>query len=470
MRTNPTFFWYDLETFGLNSSYDKIAQFAGQRTDMNLNPIGPSIILYCKPPMDYLPGLEACLVTGITPQETMEKGLPEDEFISKILAEFSVPNTIVCGFNTIAFDDEFIRNALYRNFFDPYSREYTNGCSRWDILDLVRATHDLRPDGINWPPKNPNTNNPVFKLTEMTKANNIEQIGAHDAMVDVFATIAVAKLILQKQPRLFNYYLGMRDKLQVKNLIGRPFAEPVVYTSRSLTSPNGCTTLVVPITPLIRNQNTIVCFDLSKDITPLLCADEQTIMHTPGLQFVTMNKCPAISPLKVLKSEDAIRLGIDTKACMARYEAIRSHSELITKIRKANELSTFPEVNDPDFQLYSGFFTPSDQDLFGLIRNTPVEQRLRLNLRFRDPRCSTMLFRQVCRNHPEVLDPDTRRKWLSQCASRILCPPGNIENNLNTYERKIEAKLSEEGLSDREINICNALKTYSEELKKQLFD
>ena len=261
MKNNPTFFWYDLETFGLNPSYDKIAQFAGQRTDSNLNPIGNPIVLYCKPPMDYLPDPLSCLITSITPQETIEKGLPESEFIERINNEFSVPNTCVCGFNSIRFDDEFIRNSLYRNFFDPYQREWKNGNSRWDILDLARAAHDLRPEKIFWPPVNPKTGNPVFKLTELTKANGIDQTGAHDAMVDVRATIAIARLIKNRLPKLFDYFFNLRNKADVKNLIGLPFATPTLLTCAQFTSQTGCTSLITPITPSVNSPNNIICFD-----------------------------------------------------------------------------------------------------------------------------------------------------------------------------------------------------------------
>jgi exodeoxyribonuclease-1 len=55
------------------------------------------------------------------------------------------------GYNSLRFDDEVTRNTLYRNLYSPYDREWQNGNSRWDIIDMVRACHDLRPEGIVWP-------------------------------------------------------------------------------------------------------------------------------------------------------------------------------------------------------------------------------------------------------------------------------------------------------------------------------
>ena len=467
MRNNEqTFFWYDLETFGLNPFYDRIAQFAGQRTDMDLNPVGDPIILYCRLSADYIPDPAACMVTGITPQEVKAKGLPESEFIEKINDIFSVPGTCVCGFNTLKFDDEFIRNALYRNFMDPYQREWKNGNSRWDIIDLVRACHDLRPQGISWPPANTN-GNPVFKLTEMTAANHIEQIGAHDAMVDVNATIAVARLIKKVQPKLFGYYLTLRSKITVKNLLDpQDTPKPVLHTCATFTNPNGCSSLIVPITPHVKNENTIVCFDLSKDIAPLLAAKAEDVFKVPGVLRVAVNRVPFIAPVNTIRAEDYQRLGIDYASCMRRYEEItKNRTALILKIR-SNEGDEFENPDDPDFQIYSKFFSDYDKKLFSVVRSTPPEQRLKLNLRFEDPRCAQMLWRHVCRNYPKVLDESDMAKWKSFASTRLLCPPGNPINDINFVSRKIEERMADTSLDAQKKKILADLRSYLVSLKR----
>ena len=463
---SESFFWYDLETFGLNPSYDRIAQFAGQRTDLDLNPIGDPVILYCKLSADYIPDPAACLVTGITPQEVKAKGLPESEFIEKINNLFSVPGTCVCGFNSLRFDDEFIRNTLYRNFLDPYQREWKNGNSRWDILDLVRACHDFRPEGINWPGPS-EKGNPVFKLTEMTAANNIEQIGAHDAMVDVNATIAVAKLIKRVQPRLFNHYLGLRSKVEAKNYLNpQDTPKPVLHTCAAFTNPKGCTSLIVPITPHVTNENSIVCFDLTKDIAPLLSAKSEDVFKVNGVIKVAVNKVPFLARPNALKSADYQRLGIDFAACMSRYEEITKHrTELIVKIR-SNADDEFQSPDDPDFQIYSKFFSDYDKRLFSVIRQTPPEQRLNLKLDFEDPRCSQMLWRHVCRNYPLVLDEQNMAKWKSFSSTRLLCPPGDPINDINFVSRKIDEKLSDTSLDARQKEILSKLREYMLSLKR----
>ncbi len=463
---SKSYFWYDLETFGLNPAYDRIAQFAGRRTDLDLNPIGDPIILYCRLSADYIPDPAACLVTGITPQEVKAKGIPESEFIEKINEIFSVPGTCVCGFNSLKFDDEFIRNALYRNFLDPYQREWKNGNTRWDIIDLVSACHDFRPEGINWP--HPSAKgNPVFKLTELTAANGIEQIGAHDAMVDVDATIAVARLIKKVQPRLFDHYLKLRSKVEVKNYLDpQDIPSPVLHTCAAFTNPNGCTSLIVPITPHLVNENSIVCFDLSKDTAPLLSCKAEDVFKTEGVIKVALNKVPFLARPNALKGADYDRLGIDYAACMRRYEEITKHrTELILKIR-SNSDDEFQVPDDPDFQIYSKFFSDYDKRLFNTIRSTPPEQRLKLNLEFNDNRCSQMLWRHVCRNYPKVLDETNLAKWKSFSSTRLLCPPGNPINDINFVSRKIEERLADNSLEPKQKQTLVQLRDYMKALKR----
>ena len=460
-----TFFWYDLETFGLNPFYDRIAQFAGQRTDMELNPIGDPVILYCRLSADYIPDPAACLVTGITPKTVKANGIPESEFIEKINDIFSVLGTCACGFNTLKFDDEFIRNALYRNFLDPYQREWKNGNSRWDIIDLVRACHDFRPQGFNWPPASA-SGNPVLKLTELTAANHIEQIGAHDAMVDVNATIAVARLIRKVQPKLFRYYLTLRNKATVRNLLDpQDTPYPVLHTCAAFTTPNGCTSMIVPITPHVKNENTIVCFDLRSDVAPLLAAKPEDVFRVPGVMRIAVNRVPFIAPVNTLKKEDLQRLGIDYASCMQRYEEItRNRTSLILKIR-SNEGDEFDNPDDPDFQIYSRFFSDYDRKLFDVVRSTPPEQRLKLNLRFEDPRCQQMLWRHVCRNYPRVLDDAEMARWKSFASTRLLCPPGNPINDINFVSRKIEERLADTSLNPKQKEVMAELKEYLLQLK-----
>ncbi|WP_320127805.1 exodeoxyribonuclease I [uncultured Sphaerochaeta sp.] len=462
-----TIFWYDLETFGLDSHYDRIAQFAGRRTDLDLNPIGEPVVYYCHLSDDYLPDPLSCLITGITPQEVNQKGICESDLINRINEEFSVPETTVAGFNNIRFDDEFIRNALYRNFLDPYKREWENNCSRWDIIDLVRAAYDLRPEGIQWPARKAETGNPTFKLTALTEANDIDQTGAHDALVDVNATIAIARLIKEKQPRLYSYYYSLRKKAKVKEIVQTPFGEPVLYTASFFSTNTGCSRLIVPLTPLPDNGNSILCFDLSKDVAPLLQANAENLMEVDGVFTLAVNKCPFVSKGAVLTDKLAVKLGIDKKLALLRYDQICNQTNLLLLGREYKD--TFEPVQDVDFLLYDGFFPDSDHKRFELIRKAEPKDKLTMNLAFDDPRSAQLLFRHVCRNWVEILDEATLKKWKSFCANRILNPPGTIKINWEFYRRKIDEKLASTDTSPEEKLVLAKLKSYGTELEKRIF-
>ena len=305
-----SFYWYDLETFGLNPKTSRISQFAGLRTDMDLNPIGEPLIQYCQPASDFLPDPEACMITNISPQLALQKGLPEHDFIAKIHAEFTQPNTCVLGYNSLHFDDEHIRYSLYRNFYDPYAREWQNGNSRWDIIDVVRLCRVLRPEGINWPILEDGT--PSNKLALITQANGINHEQAHDAMSDVYATILVAKLIKNKQPRLWEFCLNNRDKHKLATQLTIALKEPMLHISGTYGTERNSIAIIVPIALHPTNKNGVIVYDLSEDPSELISLDADNLaqriftthddspkgLKRIGLKTIHLNKCPVIVPFK----------------------------------------------------------------------------------------------------------------------------------------------------------------------------
>lgn len=461
----PSIYWYDLETFGTNPQVDRIAQMAGIRTDLELNIISDEMVIYQRPTPDYLPSIDACLLTGITPQKAMEKGLDEVEFLNKILKEFMVPNTTVTGFNSINFDDEFIRNDLYKNLFDPYRREYTNGCSRWDIINLVRACHDLAPEGINFNHLTENGNT-SYKLVHLTEDNNIEQIGAHDAMVDVYATINVARLIKQKQPGLFDFYFKNHYKSEIRKLIDIIDHTPILLTTVNFSSPNGCTR---PISPLFIKDNTVYAFDLTKDASVLQEADENEIFTCEGIVYFALNKAPFIAPLNVLKKGNrASRLGISFETIERNLAIIRKDNSISRKFALNNQEYSKKGL-DPDLLLYDETFT-SKRDILNLaiIQNTKPADKLYKNIIFDQPKYHELLFRQVARNWPHFLTDEQKTLWKNFCSSRLLQP---LSTGIDyfTYMRNIDEKLNSKAVSGKDKLILLALKEYGEAIYNYAF-
>lgn len=445
-----SFYWYDYETFGADPRRDRPAQFAGIRTDADLNPVSAPRVLFCRPAPDFLPQPEACLITGITPQLALEKGVPEAEFIAAINEEFSLPGTCVAGYNNLRFDDEVTRHCLYRNLFDPYAREWRNGNSRWDLIDALRLARALRPEGIEWPVDE--TGRPSFKLERLTAANGIAHADAHDAVSDVRATIALARLLRDRQPRLFRFLLEHRGKRQAADLLGLGAMRPVIHASEKFPAERQCIAIVVALAPHPGNPNGVVTYDLSQDPEPLLTLDADTLrerLYTPAaklpegtqrlpLKTVHLNKCPVLAPMKALRPEDVERLGLDLPRCHDHLERLKEVSGLVEKVREILDAEPpGPPVSDPDLMLYSGpFLGDADRATLQRLRQLDPRELSRARPAFVDRRLPEMLFRYRARNYPETLDTGEAARW-EEFRSKRLTVPGMASIVREDYERRL---------------------------------
>jgi len=418
-----TFYWHDYETWGLSPSLDRPSQFAGIRTDMDFNIIGEPDMFYCKLSDDYLPNPEPAIITKITPQITQAEGLAEHEFAKRINQQFTQTNTCVVGYNTIRFDEEFSRNLFYRNFYDPYEYSWKNSNSRWDIIDLVRAAYALRPDGIVWPKNDEGL--PSFRLELLTEANGISHEQAHDATSDVYATIAIAKLIKEKCPKLFDYYFALRNKNKVKDLIDVDNIKPLVHISGMFGAVRGNAGLVAPIAWHPTNTNAVAVIDLSQNLTPLfeLSADEiRARLYTKRdelgdklpipLKLVHINKCPFIAIEKALLAENAQRLGIDKQQCLTNLELLQNSPQIADVVTEVFEQERiFDNKGNVDAMLYAGFFSFEDKKAFTKIHKTSAAKLAALNLSVTDKRFDELFFRYRARNFPETLNVDEQQLW-----------------------------------------------------------
>lgn len=462
-----SFLFYDLETFGLDSKADRIAQVAMVRTDMQLRVIQDPVVMLCAIAPDYLPSPSSCLVTGITPQKTLRDGICEFDFISRINREFMVPDTVVLGFNNIAFDDEFIRNCLYRNLMDPYEREWMNGCSRWDVLDLVRAVHDFRPEGISFLHRKENGAT-SFRLVHLTEDNGIPQEGAHDALVDVYATINVTKLIRQKQPALFDYYFSHRSKRSLNSMLDTLRGTPVMYTCQFFTNEHGSSRPVCPISLDRSRANTVVCFDLTKDARTLL--DAEDVWN--GLVRITTNRCPFIAPITILSKVEEVqrRLAIDMELMQSNLDFIHhNRAAILERLEPLMEKKSQTDANlDPDLRIYAdSFYSDNDRANMKLINSFPPQRRLRAGLHFDSEKVPKLLFRQVARNWPEVLGENERLLWKNYCATRLIQPFGR-NPGYNAYMREIADGLESMGTDARSKLTLVALREYGQQLYSQV--
>ena len=475
-----SFYWHDYETFGVDPVHDRPSQFAGVRTDADLNIIEDPLVIYCKPADDYLPSPQACLITGITPQKALQDGYPEAEFIAQINEAFSQPGTCAVGYNSLRFDDEVTRHTLYRNLRDPYGREWQNGNSRWDIIDMVRLTYALRPDGINWPKKEDGS--PSFRLEELTVANGIAHEAAHDAMSDVLATIAVARLIKEKQPKLFDFVLKHKDKHSARQMLDTATLKPVFHISAKYPATRGCCALVAPVADHPTNKNQVIVYDLREDPAELINASPEQIRERVftsqaelgegvsrfPLKGVQVNKCPVLAPanmLSTLSKERLAELELDGDVLRANLAKLRNAPDLPARIAQAfDHQFDGSDLTDPDEQLYAGgFISNTDREKLNWLISEPVETLGEQEVRFEDERLPEMLFRYRARNYPATLDGEEMERW-EQFRSQRLMNPGKGWRSLEAYGLELQKLAADPELSERNRQILEDLHLYGESI------
>jgi exodeoxyribonuclease-1 len=443
-----SFFFYDLETSGINPREARIMQFAGQRTDENLKPIGDPVKL----PRDVLPDPEAVLLTGITPQQTQAEGVSEAEFLRLFESEVNTPGTIFVGFNTVRFDDEFIRYLRYRNFYDPYDWQWKNGCSRWDLLDLTRMTRALRPDGIEWPFTE--DGEPTCRLELITALNGLDHAHAHDALNDVLASIALAELIRSKQPKLFDYVLEMRDKKKVRALVdsGKPF----IYTSGKYN--NGCqkTAVVAKLANHPGRQGALV-YDLRfnpadyVNLSPQELADIWRWNKNPKakklpVKTLQFNRCPAVAPLGVVMGEDGTaleRIGTDASTLRTNLATLQAAEDFPGRVLQALQVledermsAALKNLADVDARLYDGFLADRDAGLLAGIRQADPAEIMASIEHLQDKRLRELLPRYKARNFPDSLDEEERTAWEAYVHDKLFA--GDKESLLAQYFKRLE--------------------------------
>lgn len=471
-----TIFWYDYETTGINPRNDRPLQMAGIRTDTELNEIEPPVNIHCQPSDDILPHPAACMITGITPSTLAEKGLCEADFMTRVHAQLAAPGTCGAGYNTLRFDDEMTRYSLYRNFFDPYAREWQGGNSRWDLIDVVRAAYALRPEGIVWPEDDGRV---TLKLERLTAANGIDHGQAHDALSDVRATIALARLVREKQPRLYDYLFELRSKQNVQQQIR--LMEPLVHISGRFSAARHYLGVVLPLAWHPQNRNALIVCDLHQDHLPLLEQDAQILrqrLYTRRedlaegelpvpLKLLHINRCPVIAPLKVLRAEDQQRLNLDMTVFSERVRHLNEGQALWQeKLNTIYAPDDFVASEDPEQQLYDGFIADRDRRLCEQVRNAEPEQLRSQSWPFDDARLPELLFRYRARNFAETLSAEEQQRWLAFCRTRLTVPESGAPNTLQSFTQAlVELSLS---ATPAQLEILREWQDYVEALRQKL--
>ena len=470
-----SFLWHDYETWGVNPALDKPCQFAAIRTDEQFTVIGEPMMWYCKPTNDCLPHPEAVMVTGITPQHAWQKGIPEPQFMANIHQQMIQPNTCTVGFNSLRFDDEVTRFGLYRNFYDAYEREWKNGNSRFDLIDVLRLCAALRPEGIHWPVDEAGL--PSFRLEALTKANGIEQQGAHDALIDVRATIDVAKLLHQHQPKLLSYALTMRDKQTVTKIIALGSRKPLLHVSGMFGSVNHCISMVLPLCMHPSNKNAVICFDLREspeDFLNLSVADirERVFSNKESLgdkkriplKSIHINKCPMIVPASMLTPEVSERVGLNSAVLRKHYDELLLGQAVWIKAQDVFKDAYSDEPERPaETALYGGgFFSHSDKALCQQVRQADSQQLTTKVFEFEDKRLNQLLFLYKARHFPESLHEQEQIRWQALRFERLT--DENAAINLEAYQHRLESLFEQHHGDDKKQQLLSDLADWGDAL------
>jgi exodeoxyribonuclease-1 len=473
-----SFFFYDLETTGFNPRRARIMQFAGQRTDLELKPIGKPVNAYIKLTPDVLPEPDAVLITGITPQKTIADGLSEAEFLKLFYNEVVKPDTIFVGYNNIRFDDEFMRFLHYRNFYDAYEWQWANGCSRWDILDVVRMVRALKPDGIKWPfaPDGKPTN----RLEFLTTLNKLRHEAAHDALSDVQATIDVAQLIHNRAPDLFEYLLDIRKKDKVRAIVesGKPF----MYTSGRFSSQYLHTSACIML-GRHATQDYVLVYDLRYDpesfmkmsveelIDAWKYARDPEVLRLP-VKTLKYNRSPAIVPGVVKDQETLDRLELSREMVQINLTKISKNPQpfvkklfeavdLMDQARERDQMTLVANELTVDERLYDGFIDKADTNAMRVVRAAEPEDLSDLGDDFQDERLKTLLPLYKARNFSKYLTSEEQAEWNKFIYQRLLA--GGPESRAAKYFARL-GELAETKPSPAQQFLLEELQLYGQSI------
>lgn len=460
---DTTLYFYDLETSGFSPRSQRIMQFAGQRVSTNLEPIGEPDDYLIQLTGDILPDPDAILVTGITPQRAKAEGYSEREFLEIFIEKIAIPGTVFIGYNSIRFDDEFMRALLYRNLYDPYEWQWKDGRGRWDLLDVVRMTRALRPEGINWPFSSSGAK--ANRLELLTAVNNLDHTHAHNAMSDVLASIEVAKLIHGRQPKLFAYLLEMRDKNKVKSFVGS--GSPFIYTSGRYHSEHEKTTAVV----CLDGQDPASCpvYDLRVDPEYWIKSyDPKDKEQYHPIKVLKYNHCPAVAPLGVMDEESWKTIGLDPKTIQKHYEKVKQLKGELLKTHTPLKFESLPttllelSIDDVDERIYDGFIGAKDKKHLSRVHEMTVDEMVDFKPQFEDPRLAGLLFLYKARQLPASLMAEDRVEYEKYVARRLL--GGDEKSRYAVYMNRLDELAKLDYLDADKRYILEELALYAQSL------
>ena len=457
-RSKPSFYWYDTETTGLRISYDRIIQFAGQRTDLSLQPLGEPMSAYVKLPPEILPTAKSFEITKIRPTTLAEQGIPEHELFWKLSQELKSANTCIIGYNNLSFDDSFLRFGMYRSLLPPYEHEHKRRNTRLDLLSIVRLTGALRPDGLEWPICD---GVPTFSLEKLAAANGIAVEDAHDALADVNMTLALARKVKAAQPKLWEYAYTLRKKGIAKELLDPDARQTILHVSPKYGNSRYCLAPVLPIARHPQMYTRIIVVDLESNIDLLLSSNSDELARLlfersdtdeqvePGerliVNIVPINQSPMVAELKALLPENIKRLNIDQAKIERNSRRLLEATDLPTKLREiygAQNKEKQPKIAEE--ALYDSFISDNDRDASANLWNDLNGGKSWNVASFEDPRLRELYARLKTKVAPEELSKSEQQNYHEFVRQQLVRADRNLFKTQENTKELLKQELGKE--------------------------
>jgi exodeoxyribonuclease I len=464
-----TYLFYDLETSGLNKAFDQVLQFAAIRTDLDLNEIERHEIIVRLSP-DIIPSPGGIIIHQISLKE-MSRGIPEAEAIAKIHELLNTPGTISLGYNTLGFDDEFLRFSFYRNLLPPYTHQFANNCSRLDIAPLIPLYFLYKPDVIQWPKKEDKIS---FKLEELSRENQLAVGAAHNAMVDVIATVELAKL-LRRESKTWQYALEFFDKTialeRVNKLASAFICQQQNFREGLLITGFHNSAYQSPVLALGgHNHYKNKTLWLRLDDEKLSRTTPDTIAENAWVYALKAGEANFILPLTEHYAE---KLSPERRLQTEQNKTwLQEHPDLLFEIMNYHKEFIYPKIPDLDIDaaLYQNdFFSDNEKQLCDHFHSLPLPDKA-VCLDKLQGRLRTLAIRLIGRNYPEYL-PEKYQQEFDVYLDRIA--PDNEDNALSDYKNKKRLtpkaalleinKLKTNTFDSKKIQLLDELEIYIQE-------
>ncbi|MDF1653514.1 MAG: exonuclease domain-containing protein [Coxiellaceae bacterium] len=407
-----SYLFYDLETSGLNPCFDQVMQFAAIRTDLEFNEIERhEFFVKLNPDVIAAPIALSIHQVGL---DDIKNADNEITAIKRIHALLNQPGTISLGYNTLGFDDEFLRFSFYRNLLPSYTHQYANKCSRMDIYPITVLYYLFANDTLQWPERNGRTS---LKLEDINTANQLASGQAHNALVDVEVTIALAKKLAEKQD-MWKYVLGYFDKqtdltrinqLPVAFSTTQPFHEAIAVQG-SLGYRNNFCAPVLHIGQHKHYKNQSLWLRLDNE-------DLSTLTHDTIAEKTFVIKKRAAEPPIILPTKDRYLTQINQERldrAKQNQQFLNDHPEILTAIQQYHQHFTFDSVEgtDIDSDLYQiDFPSRSDTQLCQRIHQSPPAKWTQLAEQFDQRVYQQLVDRLLARHFPDECSAEQKQQF-----------------------------------------------------------